>query len=433
MKKLLVAFFVSIMFITSAGAINVYVDGKELATDVPAQAIEGRTMVPIAPIFDALGATVSWDGTTRIATGIKDETKIEIQIDNKTAYVNGKPVTLDVPAKAINGRTMVPAAFVSQALGANVYWDGTTSSVRIVTKLYDVIRVVDGDTFVIDYNGTEETVRLIGVDTPESVHPTASKNTEAGKAASLFTEIYLDEQQVELEFDVQERDIYGRLLAYVYLNGKMFNEKLLQTGYASIATYPPNVKYVDRFTEIVKNRDSSIPTGKYLNGYMAAPSVIYKAGPEKTGMDYSLLYVTGEIEFIGETEGNPYCLIKTNDGYMSVVNTYKYGEFNSLNVGDSVSIGVIYLLSEDNMAGGVYIETLERFDKDQTSGTTKPSTPTNQTETNTSEKSNNRTVYVTKTGKKYHYSSSCNGGTYYASTLSAARSRGLTPCAKCVK
>lgn len=118
------------------------------------------------------------------------------------------------------------------------------------TKLYKVIRVVDGDTLIIDYNGTEERVRLIGVDTPESVHPNEEKNTEFGKKASEFSKNYLENKEVTLEFDVQERDQYGRLLAYVYLNNVMYNKTLLQEGYAKIATYPPNVKYVDDFTAI---------------------------------------------------------------------------------------------------------------------------------------------------------------------------------------
>ena len=128
--------------------------------------------------------------------------------------------------------------------------DNNADTSSISTKLYKVIRVVDGDTIVIDYNGTEEKVRLIGVDTPESVHPDEEKNTEFGEKASEFSKNYLENKEITLEFDVQERDQYGRLLAYVYLDNVMYNKTLLQEGYAKIATYPPNVKYVDDFTAI---------------------------------------------------------------------------------------------------------------------------------------------------------------------------------------
>lgn len=109
-----------------------------------------------------------------------------------------------------------------------------------------VIRVVDGDTVEVNIQGTKEKVRLIGVDTPETVHPTIGEEPY-GREASDFTKEKLTDQTVELEFDVEERDRYGRLLAYVWLDGEMFNEVLLSDGYAQIATYPPNVRYVERF------------------------------------------------------------------------------------------------------------------------------------------------------------------------------------------
>ena len=118
---------------------------------------------------------------------------------------------------------------------------------------YEVISVTDGDTFEINYNGTKEKVRLIGVDTPESVHPNSKKNNEYGKQASNYTKNLLERKVVKLEFDVSPRDKYGRLLAYVYLeNGEMLNKKLLKKGYAQVATYPPNVKYVEDFKTIQK-------------------------------------------------------------------------------------------------------------------------------------------------------------------------------------
>lgn len=115
---------------------------------------------------------------------------------------------------------------------------------------YEVVRVVDGDTIVVNFNGINEKVRLIGVDTPESVHPNETKNTEKGILISNYTKERLSGKSVELEFDIQERDKYGRLLAYVYVDGYMYNKELLEKGYAKVATYPPNVKYVDDFTKL---------------------------------------------------------------------------------------------------------------------------------------------------------------------------------------
>jgi micrococcal nuclease len=108
-----------------------------------------------------------------------------------------------------------------------------------------VTRVVDGDT--VDISPSVEgrsRVRLIGVDTPE-VH---FGTQPYGPEASAFAKRELEGEEVRLELDVQKIDPYGRLLAYIYLpDGQMFNETLLEEGYAQVATFPPNVKYVDRF------------------------------------------------------------------------------------------------------------------------------------------------------------------------------------------
>lgn len=112
---------------------------------------------------------------------------------------------------------------------------------------YEVVRVVDGDTIIVKMDGKDERVRFIGVDTPESVHPDPALNSKMGKMASDFTKDLLDGQRVGLELDVQERDRYGRVLAYVYLDDEMVQKTLLSSGYAQVATFPPNVKYVDDF------------------------------------------------------------------------------------------------------------------------------------------------------------------------------------------
>lgn len=126
-----------------------------------------------------------------------------------------------------------------------------TSSTYSLEK-YKVIRVVDGDTLVIEYNGKNEKVRLIGVDTPESVHPDETRNTEFGEKVSNYSKSKLEGNEIQIEFDVQERDKYGRLLCYVYIEGQMYNKLLLKEGLAKVATYPPNIKYVDEFVKIQK-------------------------------------------------------------------------------------------------------------------------------------------------------------------------------------
>ncbi len=107
-----------------------------------------------------------------------------------------------------------------------------------------VTRVVDGDT--LELNGGEK-VRLIGVDTPETVDPRKSVQC-FGIAAKDFTTNLLENQWVRLEKDVSAKDRYGRTLAYVWRDSVMVNDLLLKEGFAKLATYPPDVKYVELFT-----------------------------------------------------------------------------------------------------------------------------------------------------------------------------------------
>ena len=169
-------------------------------------------------------------------------------------FINGTNITLDVPARIINESTLVPVRFIAESLGAHVTWNQQNQTVLILSdyiiKTYKVVRVVDGDTIKVNFNGIEESLRLIGIDTPESVHPDADKNIKEGIIASDYTKSMLEGKEVRLEFDVQQRDRYGRLLAYVWLGNKMFNKTLLDEGYAQVSTYPPNVKYVSDFVEL---------------------------------------------------------------------------------------------------------------------------------------------------------------------------------------
>lgn len=102
--------------------------------DVPAQIINDRTMVPLRAIFEALDATVEWDGETRTITGKKGDTTVVLVVDNTEMKVNDTVKTLDTPAQIVNDRTLVPARAISEALGADVQWDGDTRTVTITAK-----------------------------------------------------------------------------------------------------------------------------------------------------------------------------------------------------------------------------------------------------------------------------------------------------------
>ncbi|MBE7053619.1 MAG: hypothetical protein E7391_05015 [Ruminococcaceae bacterium] len=111
--------------------ISIIINGKKLTMDQSPIIVEGRTLVPLRAIFEALGAKVEWDDLSKTATGIKDGNEIKIQINNAVAKVNGKDVTLDVPAQIVNSRTLVPVRFISESLGLKVDWDDATKTVII--------------------------------------------------------------------------------------------------------------------------------------------------------------------------------------------------------------------------------------------------------------------------------------------------------------
>ncbi|MGQ9756185.1 MAG: stalk domain-containing protein [Desulfotomaculales bacterium] len=112
--------------------ITVLLNGRPLSFDQPPVIINGRTMVPLRAIFQALGAEVNWDGATQTVTATRGDTVIILVIGSPVAFKDGQAVILDQPALLMAGRTMVPLRFIAEALGAEVNWDGTTQTVTIL-------------------------------------------------------------------------------------------------------------------------------------------------------------------------------------------------------------------------------------------------------------------------------------------------------------
>lgn len=113
-------------------------------------------------------------------------------------------------------------------------------------NLYEVVRVVDGDTVILNIDGQKMRVRLIGIDTPESVAEDKSRNVKEGKIASEYTKNLLENEKVRVEFDEEKQDVYERKLGYLFLNDEFINEKLLKEGMAKLYTKTTNQKYSER-------------------------------------------------------------------------------------------------------------------------------------------------------------------------------------------
>jgi micrococcal nuclease len=116
-----------------------------------------------------------------------------------------------------------------------------------------VVAVSDGDTIRVRLDsGRVERVRYIGIDTPETAKPDAPAECFADRARD-FNERLVGDREVGLEPGVEERDRYGRLLAYVYAGRTFVNAELLRRGYAVPLTVPPNVRFATRFRRIARD------------------------------------------------------------------------------------------------------------------------------------------------------------------------------------
>lgn len=112
-----------------------------------------------------------------------------------------------------------------------------------------VTRVVDGDTIEVSVRGEQWKLRYIGIDTPETVDPRRPVGCY-GKEASERNRQLVEGKSVGLEKDVRDTDDFGRLLRYVWLDGRMVNAALVEEGYAAAATYPPDVRYASAFASL---------------------------------------------------------------------------------------------------------------------------------------------------------------------------------------
>jgi endonuclease YncB( thermonuclease family) len=153
----------------------------------------------------------------------------------RSCEVRSKAITVSLPA-SVNSLPRL-----KEALG------DFEKAATLNRQHFKVAYAVDGDTVKLT---TGETLRYIGIDTPETKHP--RKPVEPfGKEASAVNEKLVSGKEILVEFNVTKRDKYGRLLGYVFLeDGTFVNAELVKKGYAKVITYPPNVKYAEFFRKL---------------------------------------------------------------------------------------------------------------------------------------------------------------------------------------
>ena len=161
---------------------------------------------------------------------------------------------MPVPARRPILVVLALAAAAAGGAGARGLLDDGDGGARDRGDVGRVVKVVDGDTIHVQLGSTREKVRYIGVDTPETKHPAKGQQCY-GPAASAFNERLVGGQRVRLERDVEDRDRYGRLLAYVYRerDGLFVNAELARLGYAQPLTIAPDVRHAERFVALARS------------------------------------------------------------------------------------------------------------------------------------------------------------------------------------
>lgn len=221
MKKILLtaaAAAIAALSLTAAAEndITVTVNGKNVTFDQPPVIDNDRTLVPMRAIFEALGAEVDWKEETRTVTSTKGEIKISMSIDSDKMTVGEKEVILDVPAKIINDRTMVPVRAISEAMECDVDWNGEKRQV-IITSIEETLK-------------PDATAKPEATDAPAATEMPAETNAENAKE-------FADPVQTDISDNVNIFDTEWIVpgIEIVPTDGKeKANEKLCATDYVPV-------------------------------------------------------------------------------------------------------------------------------------------------------------------------------------------------------
>lgn len=120
---------------------TVNIGNTNISIDATPVIIDGRTLIPVRGMSEAMGGAVDWNDDTKTVTITLGSNKIEMTVDSKTAYFNNKAQTLDVAPTILNGRTMLPARFIAESFGFDVAWDSDTKTISIIPKQEAITQV----------------------------------------------------------------------------------------------------------------------------------------------------------------------------------------------------------------------------------------------------------------------------------------------------
>lgn len=224
------------------GDIKVMIEDEYIQFDVQPQIIDGRTLLPLRAIFEALGLEVLWNDETRTITGMSHEKVIILGVDSTIAYVDGQQRYLDVPSKIINGSTLVPVRFIAESLGLNVVW--VQESKTILISRDDIIQwSVGGYEAKAPY--MEYEVKFVnGIRTDETRYTGKMKPIEVQYKEVKYNWDYpygLISWEYSLEIPIEAVEIYKSIdRNYIY-------------GYTYYVTHEEDDPYMNSLANVFKN------------------------------------------------------------------------------------------------------------------------------------------------------------------------------------
>ena len=264
----------AVMPISAERPIKVMVGGEILETDVAPEIVEGRILLPLRAVFEAIGAEVFWDGETKTVTAKREDDTVSFTIGENAMKVNGEDKATDVPAMIKSGRTLVPLRACAEAFDLDVPWDGKKRMARVKIP----VMVISEERSEYSDNVTKYTYNEDGtVATKESYGRKTYYNY--GEDGLLLTTVTKDENGDTVFNDEYKYNEYGDLLelasasgsGYIYeydANGNLTYKASKSTDFWERKTYDEN----NRITYEENNKGEWKKTTYYENGLVATTS-----------------------------------------------------------------------------------------------------------------------------------------------------------------
>ena len=474
---------------------NMYANGVEKEIDEgrgTAPIVDnGRTLVPIRSIIEACGGTVGWNGDTQTVTLKYKNDEIKLIINSNTAYLNGEANTLDVAPQVINGRTMLPIRFVAEGFKFEVFWDGENSVITITnnpnnsnvkipanwvssptssseTTTTTVVKgelevhfidVGQGDAIFVELPNDETMLIDAGpssgivpnyiksrghsdIDYVVTTHPDADHINGMPEVLNTFKvgTFYMPEKE-------HTTQIFDRMMDAITNNGcdavyALAGKDIVNTNELKVYFVGPTKIYGDN------NACSAVVKLEYKEtSILFTGDAEYSSERDMIGAGYDLSADILKVGHHGSSSSSSPAFIKAvnpKDAIISAGENNRYGHptdevlaiLNNagINVYRTDEVGTIIVVSDginytiDKNKSSVQINA-PPAETTPTENTVVPVIPSTERETQT--QNNTATVYRTKTGSKYHSAGCSYLKSSIQTTVSEAKSMGLTPCSRC--